>query len=360
MAPPIKLKPFLPPVIAPKLPAALEKVAKGAEKIAQGAEKALEGWAARKPGPAKQLLGWDESKLGPNPGKQSGWLQRECPKTTDVSGRMKADYENIKQMSPEQRAHAFDDLPQAKSTTYLMVPGLFTERFPGYMEKNRDALSAAGLDARMVNIDTDADSRTNAKVIRDEVLRLGKEGKTVVLVGQSKGGSDLADAIALYPEIRKYVKGAVAMQAPYGGTPVASGFQKSPELKTLMSGVVKQIFQGNPQAVLDLSYERRQKMVRDNPYPTNIPTVSLVSTRSSATSLLCSLEGLLKNKFGVETDGLVPEKDQAIPGSRTVTFKDMDHAESVMQGAPGFTSHDTNALTIALVRELWAGQPQTR
>ena len=62
----------------------------------------------------------------------------------------------------------------------------------------------------------------NAKQIRDAILEASNDGKQVVLVGQSKGGVDITAALALYPEFKPHVRAVVSMQAPYGGTPIAS------------------------------------------------------------------------------------------------------------------------------------------
>ena len=62
----------------------------------------------------------------------------------------------------------------------------------------------------------------NAKQIRDAIIEASKDGKQVLRVGQSKGGVDITAALALYPELKPHVRAVVSMQAPYGGTPIAS------------------------------------------------------------------------------------------------------------------------------------------
>jgi len=55
------------------------------------------------------------------------------------------------------------------------------------------------------------------------VAQYTKFGKTVVLLGHSKGGTDAAAACAMYwSELKEKVRGLIMLQAPYGGTPLAA------------------------------------------------------------------------------------------------------------------------------------------
>lgn len=109
----------------------------------------------------------------------------------------------------ESMNHNFNSLPaNAKDYVYLLVPGLFTNHYPGYMNQNIEGLRSHGLDARKLQIDTGLGVDANAVTVRDEILTLAKEGKKIILIGHSKGGVDAAAAIAkfnLYDHITAFI-----------------------------------------------------------------------------------------------------------------------------------------------------------
>jgi pimeloyl-ACP methyl ester carboxylesterase len=60
--------------------------------------------------------------------------------------------------------------------------------------------------------------------VRDIIVAQHEQfGKTVVLLGHSKGGTDAAAACAMYwAELKDKVRGLIMLQSPYGGTPLAA------------------------------------------------------------------------------------------------------------------------------------------
>lgn len=279
---------------------------------------------------------------GPSSAGNAGWLQKNPPPTTDGTQRFRELHEAAKA--------GRNTLPdEAKNHTYLMVGGLFTQHYPGYMDANTNRLKDLGLDARKVPLNTDMGVAENAKFLRDAIMDASKTGKKVVLVGQSKGGVDITAALALYPELKPHVRAVVAMQAPYGGTPVASDMQNCSQLRQVAEGTIKRLLGGDPASLKDLSYAARQAFVAENPYPSDIPTISLATSRSSVKSILKTTEDYMINRYNLKSDGLVVDKDAEIPGSQVVRLSDMDHAESVMEGVPGFPNYHPGNVTVALV-----------
>jgi triacylglycerol lipase len=80
-------------------------------------------------------------------------------------------------------------------------------------------LKNSGLHAKIISVDTQATTLSNAKRIRDAVLKVGKP---VVLIGHSKGGIDSAAALSIYPDLRTKVRGLICMQSPFAGSPIAT------------------------------------------------------------------------------------------------------------------------------------------
>jgi hypothetical protein len=339
------------PKIGKKLSRAFEAVKQSAQqpkvKLAE-TEKKVVGWVAR--ATQKQMAQATEffssARLarwqGPGSGQNVGWLKRQPPPTRDATASFNATYAAAK-------AGTLTLPAEAKEHRYLLVGGLFTNQYPGYMSSNEKALRSQGLETSRVGIDTGQSVEVNAKQIRDAVLEASKGGRQVVLIGQSKGGVDITAALALYPELKPHVRAVVAMQAPYGGTPIASDLNTSPELEPLVKNVIGAVMKGDVRALTDLSYEARRAFIARHPYPADVPTVSLATSRDSRKSLVDATGAYLRERYGVKSDGLVAPDDAEIPGSRVVKLTNMDHAESVMEGLPGFPEHRPTAVTQALI-----------
>jgi triacylglycerol lipase len=283
----------------------------------------------------------------PWPGKGSagrpGWITRQDPTpTTDVTGQFKA--------LNAQASHGGKVLPpDAGQYKYLVIGGLFGKHLPGYMDGNVNALKEQGLDARKVNVDSDASVKTNAETIRKAIEDATRDGSQVVLLGHSKGGVDAAAALAMHPELKDKVRAMVAIQSPFGGSPIAQDIETTPIIKPLVNGLVSELFRGDPKSVKDLTYDAREKFLAKYPLPTDVPAVSIASSRLSPTSILASSEGYMKARYGFPSDGLVNPADAVIPGSHVVRLDDMDHAEPTLNGLPGFSHYYPKGVTLASV-----------
>jgi triacylglycerol lipase len=283
-----------------------------------------------------------KERLGPDSIGKIGWLQGKGAPTRDVSAR----FEQLNAAA----AAGENTLPaDAKDHVYLTVPGIFTERYPGYLNDNTKRLKDLGLDAREVGIDSDASVETNAKVIRDTILEASKSGKKVVLIGHSKGGVDATAALSLYPELKPHVRAVVAMQTPFGGSPIASDVLTCPQAASVAECIIGRKFRGNPQSLRDISYDGRQAFLAKHPYPTDIPTVSLASSSHTQVSVVAAASNYIRARYGEKSDGLVPAKDAIIPGSNVVHCEDMDHAGGAMRGPGGLCKRRPADVTQALV-----------
>ena len=292
----------------------------------------------------------DSTPDGPKP-SPSGWATQE-------QGGAHADRsKEYRQVADNAKAGKNQLPPDAKDYIYLVVPGLFAEHYPGYMKDNVARMKKLGLDAQVVTIDTDASVEDNAKAIRDAIKKIAdQEGKEVVILGHSKGGVDATAAIAKYPELYEHVRAVIAMQAPYGGTPIATDIAGNSTLIGLVSAAIKRLFKGDVGALTDLTYQARQQFVRANPYDASkVATVSYATTGGPTVSTVGPAAHYMRTTYGLESDGLVPKKDAVIPGSEAVYDDDQDHASPVMgvigRGDADVPADITEALiTIALRR----------
>ena len=272
----------------------------------------------------------------------AGWFRAESAPTTEATPRFQQIYTRVRQGEPV--------LPdEARRHVYLMVKGLLGDAMFGYLEDNQARLERRGLETREVQVDTEGSLADNIEVVRQAVEDAAYFGRSVVLVGHSKGGVESVSTLALYPELRRHVRAVVAMQAPYGGSPIAHDLTDSPELHRMLDIAFPLFFYGVSRSVDDLSYPARMEFVRSHPYAGEVPTVALASSRYSRRSLLWPVARYMFERYQLPNDGLVAQVDAEIPGSRLVRLDDMDHAEAALVGLPGFANHHPGNVTEALV-----------
>jgi hypothetical protein len=246
----------------------------------------------------------------------------------------------------------------AQDLYYLTVPGLFTERYPGYMRAKFGRMAQLGLDHALVPVDTDASIETNAAVLRDSLLS-GDSGRPVVLLGHSKGGVDIAAALALFPELQERVHAVITLQAPYRGTPIGDLVADRAVLSWAARFIVEGAFQGEAAALTGLGLRAREAFIRAHPWPEEVPAVCFATSLRSWSTALRVPDVVLAQSHG-PTDGLVPLAHAVLPGADAVFLRDVDHGGPVLPRPLGSCAHldpgDVTAALIALALERAAEQ----
>ena len=280
---------------------------------------------------------------GPGCTGMAGWVRSESAPATEATPRFQQLYSQVRRGNSVLPAEAPRHL-------YLMVKGLLGDELFGYLSDNQTRLERRGLETREVQVDTEGSLTDNIKVVRDALEDAAHFKRSVVLVGHSKGAVESLSTLALYPELRKHVRAVVAIQAPYGGSPIAHDLTDSPELRRVLDIAFPLFFYGVSRSVEDLRYPARMEFVRRHPYyARELPTVALATSRYSRRSLLWPVAHYLRQRYGLPSDGLVAQVDAEIPGSRLVRLDDMDHAETALVGIPGFANHNPGNITEAMV-----------
>jgi hypothetical protein len=147
------------------------------------------------------------------------------------------------------------------------------------------------------------------------------------------------------------VRSVVALQAPYGGSPLATDLQAEGPVKGAVDRVVRTIFRGDPRALGDLTHDARRAFVTKHPYPTDVPTISVATTAGAAPSAVGPAVAYLQTRYGARSDGLVAAEDAEIPGSSVVRLDGLDHACPVMVGPTtpfGYRPADVTQALVAL------------
>lgn len=225
---------------------------------------------------------------------------------------------------------------------YLLVPGLYGRYYPCYMWGVRDHFQSRGAVVKISSaVDGEGTVLDNAAALRREILAYHREtgGKRVVLVGHSKGAADAAAALALYEsELSGIVRGLVASQCPYGGSPIASDLLAFPALEELTARALE-LLVGLPAGegaralvppMRDVSYAARRAFVSRHPLPDAFPCVSFHTATSSRASFLYLSAAYVRRRYDAANDGLVARCDAEIPGSVAVRWSaEQDHADCV-------------------------------
>lgn len=291
---------------------------------------------------AVQRLPTAERWWGPGCAGRAGWFKAETAPPVDATGRFRELLARVR------RGEAVlpDEAPRHR---YLLVQGVLGDALFGYLLDNQQRLARLGLETLEVPVDTQGPLRSNVAVLRETLLNAAHFGRTVVLLGHSKGGLESTATLALHPELRPVVRALVAMQAPYGGSPIADDLTVTPDLRRLVGLALPLLFNGVPRSVEDMSYDSREDFVRRHPYPPGVPTVSLATSRYSRRSSLWLIQRYLRERYDYASDGLVCAVDAEVPGSRVVRLDDMDHAECSLLGVPGLSNYHPGDVTEALV-----------
>lgn len=243
-----------------------------------------------------------------------GWLLREGPRPVDVTAQ-------------------FDELYRRRATTgarVLLVPGIFTDRYPWYLRRVRRALRAEELP-----IDTQGTLRENAGAIGDA---LGREREPVVLMGHSKGPLDIHAALCLFPSIIGKVRAFISLQAPFAGTPLATDAKARPLLRRMA-----------PQSFFQMGYDERREFLSAHPGLPPVPTIAVASFTDRARWPLERTRRYIADEYGERSDGFVPFADAQIPGARLVVLPGIDHASLALPWMRPFARLDAGRAASALV-----------
>jgi triacylglycerol lipase len=266
----------------------------------------------------------------------------------------------------------------AKELTFLFVGGLFTDHYPMYYADNinflRDVLGLSNIHS--VKIHTEETVESNAKVIEQSILEHAQgRHRSVVLVGHSKGGVDVCSAIARFSDLKVFVFGVIAFQAPFSGTFLVDFLRSKSLAQNMLTNTIQNLWGGDGNSVLDIGYDSRFRDVMscgsaeestantpgdkaagrkdyefiDNNLVSNclrtyakIPIVAFCSSASFSVrnvrtvanaagfASMAPLARLITRRTGFCCDGLVSPCDARIPYADVVQLEDMMHTEPAL------------------------------
>ena len=128
------------------------------------------------------------------------------------------DFRLNRKKSANHARERFDSLyPEAKRLHCFFVGGLFSSQYPGYYSANMKRLRKIGI-GNVTNLPTNGvfGSAKNASTIASHIEALAAStpelGRDIVLIGHSKGVADIHVTLAMYPHLRRYIFGVIAIQ----------------------------------------------------------------------------------------------------------------------------------------------------
>lgn len=114
----------------------------------------------------------------------------------------------------------------------VIVPGVGWDCFANWLDLEntwQTHIKQFGYDEILLTVDGLSSTANNAKQIRDAIMAMEKtnEQADLVLIGYSKGASDILEAIINYPEIRPRIAAVISAAGTIGGSPLANDVKQS-------------------------------------------------------------------------------------------------------------------------------------
>ncbi len=214
--------------------------------------------------------------------------------------------------------------------TELFVPGVGWDCFSEWLAMEDTIPEHIGqYGYEMVTLDAGGLSGTssNARLLRDAILAMPQAGSQpdLVLVGYSKGATDILQAIISYPEIHHRVAAMVSTAGSVGGSPLANDASLS-QLNMLQHFPGAKCIPDDEGALDSLRPDTRKAWLASNKLPETIPFYSVV-TFPMPERISSMLKGSYKkiSRVDARNDSQIIFYDQFIPDSTLVAYLNADH-----------------------------------
>ena len=231
-----------------------------------------------------------------------------------------------------------DDEPTAaelqRSTTsspmqVLLVSGAFSECFGKYARPFHSAVGTLrdqGYRVDTIMVGGRSGTEHNARQIAEYLESWPVQaGMPLVLIGYSKGTSDILQFLVDFPEIAEQVDAVVSIAGSVGGSPLADDYDGLYEFlfSHLPSGHCPP---GDGDVVHSLRTDVRDQWLSENALPPYVDYFSLAAFTTHervARALVPTWEILLE--YSHRNDGQLLVQDALIPGSRLLGYLNADH-----------------------------------
>jgi len=211
----------------------------------------------------------------------------------------------------------------------VLVSGAFSECFGKYARPFHAAvgpLRDQGHRVDTIIVGGRSGTEHNARQIADYLESWPvRPGMPLVLIGYSKGTSDILQFLVDFPELARQVDAVVSIAGSVGGSPMADDYDGLYEFlfSHLPSGHCPP---GDGDVVHSLRTDVRDEWLRENELPADVDYYSIAAFTTHdrvARALVPSWEILLEHN--PRNDGQVLVQDALIPGSTLLGYLNADH-----------------------------------
>ena len=215
------------------------------------------------------------------------------------------------------------------SLRIILVTGAFAECFPKMGKPYQDAagrLETLGYRIDTIVVSGRSSSGYNAAMIAKTVDGLElKATERLILLGYSKGATDILHFLIDYPELAKKVTALLSVAGVINGTPLADKFAET-YANWFKNIPIKACEPGDGGVLTSLKRSVQFPWLAVNPLPQNVRYYSIVAFthRENVQAGLLFSYDLLRN-IDPRNDGQVIFYDQVIPGSSLLGYINLDH-----------------------------------
>jgi hypothetical protein len=188
-------------------------------------------------------------------------------------------------------------------------------------------LSRFGHEVTVIDVEALSSSARNARLIREAVMAMpeSEKDKRLILLGYSKGLTDILEAVTRFPDLQQRVAAVVSVAGSVGGSPLSNDATQS-MLNLLKHFPDADCDVGDEGALESLKPEVRKRWLASHTLPDSIRYYSII-TFPDKDHISSILKFTYKKLSQVDSrnDGQVIFYDQVIPGSVLLGYLNADH-----------------------------------
>jgi hypothetical protein len=209
----------------------------------------------------------------------------------------------------------------------LIVPGIFGEcvqRIATPFQDGAVHLRGQGYRVDLVSVSGRSGSEANAAAISDWLRRFAEPAEPLLMIGYSKGTSDILEAVGRYPDAIPAGTAIVSVGGVVSGTPMADSWERM--YRRLAWMPVPGCRPGDGGGVTSLTHRERQAWLEAHPLPHNRHYFSLPAfTSGDNISRAMKQSHRWLSTIDPRNDGQVIWRDAIIPGGTLLGYANCDH-----------------------------------
>jgi hypothetical protein len=216
----------------------------------------------------------------------------------------------------------------------FIVPGAFMECVPELgapFQKGIERLRGLGYGIETIPVEGRSGSEHNAFMIAEALRqKIGRETDRLLLIGYSKGITDILHFVVNYPDLASQVAAVISVAGAVNGSPLAEMFE-DPFEKFFADSLRSRCPPGDKKVVVSLERRVQMAWLASHVLPPHIEYFSLAAftEREGVARILRNTYDLLAG-IDPRNDGLLIFYDQIIPGSTLLGFANTDHWDIAM------------------------------